>query len=73
MAATRRGFRVGAGHIENQFLRVEIASDGTLSRVYDKRAGRECLDGRGNQIWAYVDKPRDFDAWDIEEDYPAPR
>jgi alpha-mannosidase len=65
------GLSVGPRHIENRFLRVEIASDGTLGSVYDKRAGRECLDGRGNQIWAYVDKPRDFDAWDIEEDYPA--
>ena len=70
-AGDATGLSVGPGHIENRFLRVEIASDGTLSRVYDKRAGRECLDGRGNQIWAYVDKPRDFDAWDIEEDYPA--
>jgi len=39
--------------------------------VFDKRAGREALAGRGNQIWTYVDKPRDFDAWDIEEDYPS--
>ena len=45
--------------------------DGTLKSVFDKRAGRECLAGRGNQIRAYVDKPRLFDAWDIEEDYTA--
>ena len=55
-----------------RFLRVEIAADGTLASVFDKRAGREALAGRGNQIWAYVDKPRNWDAWDIEEDYAAP-
>jgi alpha-mannosidase len=43
--------------------------DGTLASVYDKQADREVLADRGNQIWAYVDKPRDWDAWDVEEDY----
>ena len=55
--------------LENRFLRVEFADDGSLSRVYDKKAEREVLDGRGNQIWAYRDQPRDYDAWDVEEDY----
>ena len=45
--------------------------DGTLASVFDKRAGREALAGRGNQIWVYVDKPRNWDAWDIEESYAA--
>ena len=34
-----------------------------------KRAGREVLDGRGNQLWAYVDKPREWDAWDVDAAY----
>ena len=55
--------------LENALVRVEIADDGTLASVLDKRAGREVLAGRGNQLWAYVDKPRDWDAWDIEADY----
>lgn len=63
------GLAVSTSHIENDSVRVEIAPDGTLASVFDKRVGRECLMGRGNQIWTYVDKPRDFDAWDIEEDY----
>ena len=57
--------------LENAFVKVAINADGTLSSVIDKRTGRECLAGGGNQIWAYVDKPRFFDAWDIEEDYTA--
>ena len=63
------GLSVGASFLENRFVRVEFLADGTLKSVFDKRAGRECLAGRGNQIVAYVDKPRLFDAWDIEEDY----
>ena len=55
--------------LENALVRVEIGDDGTLASVHDKRAGREVLAGRGNQLWAYVDKPRDWDAWDLEATY----
>jgi alpha-mannosidase len=56
--------------LENDHLRVEIGHDGTLHRVVDKTAGnRDVLTGRGNQLWAFVDKPRTYDAWDIEENY----
>jgi alpha-mannosidase len=58
-----------ADTLENEMVRVELAPDGSLARVYDKRTGREVLDGRGNQLWAYVDKPRAWDAWDIEATY----
>jgi alpha-mannosidase len=62
--------RLGEGaFLENALLRVEIGADGTLQRVYDREAGREVLAGRGNQLWAYADKPREWDAWDIDEDY----
>ena len=63
------GLAVAERRLENAILRVEIADDGTLASVFDKRAGREVLAGRGNQLWAYVDKPRNWDAWDIEEGY----
>jgi alpha-mannosidase len=55
--------------LENALLRVEIGGDGALHRLTDLAAGREVLAGRGNQLWAYVDKPRTYDAWDIEENY----
>ena len=55
--------------LENALVRVELAEDGALASVYDKRAGREVLAGRGNQLWAYVDKPRSWDAWDLEASY----
>lgn len=59
----------GATTLENELVRVEIGADGTLHRVHDKRAGREALADRGNQLWAYVDRPRAWDAWDIDETY----
>jgi alpha-mannosidase len=55
--------------LENALVHVELAEDGTLARVLDKRTGREVLAGRGNQLWAYVDKPRSWDAWDLEATY----
>jgi alpha-mannosidase len=55
--------------LENDFVRVELADDGTIARLYDKRAHREALDGPGNQLWTYHDQPRVYDAWDLEGDY----
>jgi alpha-mannosidase len=55
--------------LENELVRVELALDGTLASVLDKRLGRELLDGRGNQLWAYVDKPREWDAWELDASY----
>ncbi len=70
------GVRVGrqddGAILENDLLRVEIGSDGTIHHLVDKTDGsRAVLTDRGNQLWAYVDKPRTYDAWDIEEDYEA--
>jgi alpha-mannosidase len=55
--------------LENEWLRAEFGDDGTIHRLYDKRADRDVFDGRGNQIWAWRDQPREYDAWDIDEDY----
>lgn len=59
----------GRKAVENRLLRIVIGADGCLEQVYDKLAEREVLDGRGNQLWAYVDKPREWDAWDIDSRY----
>jgi alpha-mannosidase len=60
---------VGERHLENDVVRLELDERGTVTRVYDKRARREALDGRGNQLWAYLDKPRAWDAWDVDASY----
>ncbi|HXV01062.1 MAG TPA: glycoside hydrolase family 38 C-terminal domain-containing protein [Caulobacteraceae bacterium] len=63
------GVEVDERRLENDLVRVDFADDGTLASIWDKRAGREVLTGRGNQVWAYHDQPRNYDAWDIEGDY----
>jgi alpha-mannosidase len=55
--------------LDNDVVTVEIGKDGTLHSIFDKRADRETLADRGNQLWAYVDRPRAWDAWDIDETY----
>jgi alpha-mannosidase len=56
--------------LENRFLRAEIGADGTIARLLHKPTGRDALAGRGNQLWLYpADKPRSWDAWDVEADY----
>ncbi|MGD0641242.1 MAG: glycoside hydrolase family 38 C-terminal domain-containing protein [Roseiarcus sp.] len=64
------GLEVGERRLENAYLRVELGEDGTIASLVHKPTGREALSGRGNQLWVYPqDKPRAWDAWDIEEDY----
>ncbi|MCX5496736.1 glycosyl hydrolase-related protein [Kaistia dalseonensis] len=66
------GLTVSESLLENAHIRVEIGKDGAIASLYDKRAGREALEGRGNQLWVYpMDKPRNWDAWDLEDDYEA--
>jgi alpha-mannosidase len=60
----------GGGFVlENEALRIEIGDDGAIAKLFDKEAKRDALAGRGNQLWAYVDKPYAWDAWDIDETY----
>lgn len=55
--------------LENKYLHVEFAQDGSLARVYDKELDREWLCAPGNQMKMYRDIPRHFDAWDIDSTY----
>jgi alpha-mannosidase len=55
--------------LDNGLLRVEIGADGTLHRISDLELDREVLDGRANRLWAYTDKPREWEAWDVDVAY----
>ncbi len=64
------GLAVGPRSLENAHLKVELGDDGAIESLVHKATGREALAGRGNQLWVYPqDKPRNWDAWDVEEDY----
>ena len=66
------GLKASAGHLENEHLLAVFGPDGAIDSLIHKASGREALAGRGNQLWAYPqDKPRNWDAWDVEADYAA--
>lgn len=53
--------------LENDFIRVTLDEFGRIASLFDKRCGRELLDGPGNRLMLYRnDLPRQYDAWDIE-------
>ena len=52
--------------LDNEFLRVELGDDGVVISIWDKEAGREVLSGPGNVLELHDDKPRRWDAWDVD-------
>lgn len=54
--------------LENNFIRAEFNEQGDITRIFDKQAGRDVLapDTIGNQFQAFEDRPKSWDAWDVE-------
>lgn len=60
--------RVSGTALENEFLRVEIdAKTGCVTSLVSKKDGKNILrtGANGNLLETFVDKPREFDAWNI--------
>lgn len=59
------------GKWETDYYQVEWNAQGEISRLYDKQARREVLKPNDtvNQFQLFVDKPRMWDAWDIDADF----
>jgi alpha-mannosidase len=58
--------------LENKYLRVVVdPKTGCITSLYDKTAGFESIaaGGCGNQLQAFHDQPKNFDAWNINPDY----
>lgn len=55
-------------HLENRFYRLELNERGQLTSIWDKERQREVLapGARGNVLQTFMDKPLNFDAWDID-------
>ncbi|MGV2100364.1 alpha-mannosidase [Rhizobium sp. 21-4511-3d] len=65
LKATKQG-------LENDHLAIVIGKDGSVTSLVHKASGREAIDGSANQLWVYpADKPRNWDAWDVDVDYTA--
>ena len=54
--------------LENDYLLVEFNKDGDIIRIFDKEASREVLppDTIANQFQAFEDRPKFWDAWDVD-------
>ncbi len=54
--------------LENNYLRVELNESGDITRLYDKANRREILptDAMANQFQAFEDRPKAWDAWDVD-------
>lgn len=68
--------RAGDGALDNEFVRVVVdAKTGCMTSLFDKRSKKEALapGGCGNLLQAFRDKPRDWDAWNIDADFEKER
>jgi alpha-mannosidase len=54
--------------LENALLRVEFNAAGDIVRIYDKANRREVMPvgAAANQFQAFEDRPKDWDAWDVD-------
>lgn len=52
--------------VTTPFYQIEWNSSGHLTRLYDIENHKEILDGHGNILQVFEDKPLNFDAWDID-------
>ena len=67
--ATVKKSLVSVNTLENEFLRVTVdPKSGCITSLYNKAANYEAIDkgGCGNLLQTFVDKPKEYDAWDID-------
>ena len=85
VAANKPALTASVSHLENGFLRVDIdPQTGCITSLFDKRSNTESLapavesegspanlNGKpcGNLLQTFVDKPKDWDAWNIDADF----
>jgi alpha-mannosidase len=58
--------------LENDFLRVTVdPHSGCISSLFDKKSNFESIaaGGCGNELVAFKDTPKDYDAWNIDADF----
>ena len=67
-APGQQAFTMSEREIETPFYLINLNEAGQITRLYDKENDREVLaEGeRANVLQVFEDKPRDFDAWNID-------
>ena len=69
---TASGVRIKGQQIENQFLKLTFdPKTGCIASLIEKKTGKETIatGGCGNLLQAFRDKPKDWDAWNIDADF----
>jgi len=62
----------GPDFLENEFFRVRVdPKTGCMTSLYDKQSHWEAIppDACGNELQAFLDKPKAWDAWNIDADF----
>lgn len=57
------------GVVETPYYRAELNPDGSFACLFDKQLCRDWTKGEFNKLKLYVDKPGNYDAWDILPNY----
>ncbi len=57
-----------APRLENDVLLIEFDASGDITRIFDKKSGREVLPPNtiANQFQVFEDRPKSWDAWDVD-------
>jgi len=66
------GLKADATTLENEFLRVSVdPQTGCITNLFDKKSNFETIaaGGCGNELIAFKDTPKDYDAWNIDADF----
>jgi alpha-mannosidase len=72
VAPAKSSLKAADDTLENEFIRVRIdRGSGCITSLLDKGSNREMLASGacGNLLQAFYDKPREYDAWNIDADY----
>ncbi len=67
-APAKSTLSVSERHLENEHVRVAFDDHGEITSLVDKRSARELIRQgcTANRLIAYEDKPKKYDAWDID-------
>jgi alpha-mannosidase len=67
--AMASSLKASSSLLENDLIRVEFDGTGQVTRILDKKAGRELAAGACNSLKMYKDVPTNWDAWDLDSMY----
>ena len=60
---------IGKRSISNRYFDIRFDEAGNMVSLYDKANGRETLAGPANELRAYEDRPRMYEAWEVTHYY----